>query len=661
MLPAVNRLGPLLLALLVPLAACENDRRASQGDGPPAEPGEGEGEAEGEGEWGRAEGEGEGPGEGEGEGEGEDPDDCEDGQLRCSDRGLPQRCVNGGYLNTFPCEGGLTCADGHCVAGVDCDPGTVGGCSDDLSQRVCLDSGDGWGPRACPEDAPQCFQGTCGHQICTLGRRRCRGEQSVEVCGQDGEAWATIERCDEGGAHLVCIRGECTEGCGAGVKAYSYIGCEYWSVDLPQYDDPFSHGNAAPHAVVLSNTGSRPARITVETHSGAVVPAPIEVGPGEARSIEFPRLDIDGTGRSLNSFKIRTTEPVVAYQFNPLNNVNVASNDASLLLPVDALGLEHYILSWPGGVGGFILPQTAWFTIVGASPGTTQLQITFSSRVMDGGEFEGIEAGQTLEFAIEEWEVLNFEVETTLNFPNVEIGDVTGSHVVADRPIAVFAGHKEAVLGERGEHDDNGPCCADHLEQQLFPVEAWGSHYLAVHSPPRGTEVDHWRILASRDGTQIATDPAIEGLDGVVLDAGEFAEAATVESFEVTATEPVLVGQFLVSQTALGIDSIKGDPAFILAVPVTQFRDNYVVLTPENYREDWITIMKPAGAEVVLDDALVAANQFEPFGSGDFVRAWIAVEPGAHAVEGDAPFAVAMFGYDSAVSYGYPGGLDLDR
>src|SRR5690606_38495873 len=53
------------------------------------------------------------------------------------------------------------------------------------------------------------------------------------------------------------------------------------------------------------------------------------------------------------AYRVRSSVPVVAYQFNPLDNVDVFSNDASLLKPVEALtdsgdGLRpaYVVLGW---------------------------------------------------------------------------------------------------------------------------------------------------------------------------------------------------------------------------------------------------------------------------------------------------------------------------
>ena len=584
---------------------------------------------------------------------------CADGASRCDELGVPEECTSGVWVQGEPCDPDEVCVGGSCVPGADCEPGTVIGCWDETAQRACNDTGSNFERTPCP-DGEFCFRGECGSQICDPGERGCDEDgRYIELCADSGEEWVRLEECNPRD-DLVCVGGECVSGCAAALKDPTYIGCEYWSVDLPQYQDPGGDPRRVPHAVVIANTGDRVAEVIVETRSGIpLVDESALVAPGAVETLVFPRADVEDTARSMNSFRISTSEPVVAYQFNPLNDVGVASNDASLLLPANAIGREYYVMSWPSGIGvlGFA-PQTGWFTVVASAEGETIVEITFSADLIDGVEPDliGIDRGETHVFVMEQWEVLNFEAETTFG----NIGDLTGTHIEASRPIVVFGGHEEAVIGEE-EPDGGGPCCADHLEQQLFPLDTWGTRYSAVHSPPRGAEPDRWRILGGHDGTRITTIPPIAGLDGQTINAGEFIQADVVESFEVIATQPVMVAQFLVSQLDYRIDRTRGDPAMILAVASEQYRDEYMVLTPQDYSEDWITVIRPVGAPIELDGALLDDGIFTRFGTNEFEYAYIAVEPGPHSVVSpdERRFGIAMFGYNSAVSYGYPGGLNL--
>ncbi|MDX2316384.1 MAG: IgGFc-binding protein, partial [Gammaproteobacteria bacterium] len=259
-------------------------------------------------------------------------------------------------------------------------------------------------------------------------------------------------------------------------------------------------------------------------------------------------------------------------------------------------------------------------------------------------------AGEIYEFSLHHFEVLNLEADAQyLMDPTT---DLSGTTISATQPIAVFGGHEEAVVG--------GECCAEHLEQQLFPVSTWGDHYFAVPAESRGGSEDVWRILASEDNTQINTlPPQPDGNDSFVLNRGQYRDITTSAAFEVVGSAPIALGQYLASQGATA--DFIGDPAFILAVPLSQLRESYTVLTPADYTEDWLTVVRPIAEPITLDGQLVSDTAFRSFGIGGYEYAWISVEDGAHTVEAAVPFALIAYGYSQAVSYGYPGGMNLRR
>ncbi len=490
-------------------------------------------------------------------------------------------------------------------------------------------------------------QGPDAGGVCAAGLPHCADRYTPAVCNEDGTGFDILDPCPSGAA---CLGGECASECLLGRKEPTYIGCTYWSVDLDNYPDPFGDPAAVPHAVVIANPSSAEALVTVETLADVQLPAQeFAVPAGEVTVYTFPRLDVDGTTITNHSFRLRSSWPVVAYQFNPLNNEGVASNDASLLLPAENLGREYLVLTWPTTPIPEIFqlpPQHGYFTVVATSQGTTTVTVQLSGRVEAGPDIETLEPGEH-EFELEQFDVLNLEADGTNIF---EIQDLTGSIVTASQPVAVFGGHEEAVVGEG--------CCAEHLEQQMFPVETLGDHYLAARTETRGGPGDIWRIVAAQDNTAVQTVPPQPGGAAMfTLNRGEWREIDTADSFEVLADKPVMVGQYLRSQE--DTEDHIGDPALILAVPVGQFRDDYVVLTPADYSEDWLTVMRPAGVEVVLDDAALPDGAFTPFGSGDYEMAWVRVDDGTHRVTSAERFGLTAYGYSAAVSYGFPAGLDL--
>ena len=206
---------------------------------------------------------------------------------------------------------------------------------------------------------------------------------------------------------------------------------------------------------------------------------------------------------------------------------------------------------------------------------------------------------------------------------------------------------------------------------------------------PRGAEKDTWRILAAEDGTEVSFSPAsVSAVRN--LNRGEWFEFESNLDFFINSNKPIMVGQFLAAEQAPDpgrhdYDAGIGDPAFILAVPVQQFRDSYVFLAPDKYEEDYVSIAIQADMEARLDGNSLADIPQE-FVSDLEGTNWKAVRmpitDGFHSLscvnphhccneneldDGDVDCdtivcgcSVMVHGYDSYVSYGYPGGLNLE-
>ncbi|AWV90873.1 IgGFc-binding protein [Bradymonas sediminis] len=577
---------------------------------------------------------------------------------------------------------------GACVEPV-CTPGAFQGCTAEGLQSVCNQSGTRVVEMICPGDKP-CTDGQCEAPECSAGVTRCLDRRRLEVCNEAG-AFVPAEPCPTG---TECFNGTCENLCELNKKVSSYIGCEYWSADLDNYEEATSQ----PHAIVVANPNAESsARIELSAGfsqqilradpSGA--PYDLDIGPGEVGVFAIPTgFDHSGT-RILENKAIRLTSsvPVIAYQFNPLNNVGVFSNDGSLLIPTNTLGREYRVLSWPhrGGsqnIRGFV-------TIVNSFGNPNRVRVTPSAQVIAGPGVPQIEAGETRVFDLAPGASLNLETSGAELDQAIAQGcltdgdgaptqvtpcpDLTGTQIVADEPVTVFGGHQCANVVR-------GVDRCDHIESVLFPTSIWGTHYIGSKFSPRADgatkEPDIWRVIAAEDGTVIQTDPPIPNVHQYTLNAGEwrqFEAVAPHANFELVASKPVMLAQYMVGANWLGIprecntgiDQYNptgiGDPAMTTAVPRAQFRQDYLVLTPENYERNYINIMVPAGHQVRLDGAPVADDAWQPVGTRDtYEIAQIRVDAGPHYLEADIPFGVVSYGYDCHVSYAYPGGLNLE-
>jgi len=443
-----------------------------------------------------------------------------------------------------------------------------------------------------------------------------------------------------------------------------YLGKEFFAVDLNNYDgdeNPVTgqiegSADAAQFSVTVSNpinsTGTATIAITQEGGDEAGTYEKVE--PGALEIFDLPRWDCEDTFYGDRSFFVESDVPVTVHQFNPANNEGVYSNDASLLLPVHSLGERYRAACWRFDNVGITTDEMSGFsdyiTIVATQDGTT-VRVVPTADVRAGENVPAVQQGALLEMTLNRGEVLQVESDNT-NAPGGR-SDLTGSLVTGSKPIAVFSGNECALVPD-------GVMACDHIEEQLFPVSAWGVHYFVVKFEPRKTEDDLFRIIADEDGTQVETSPSIDGFP-VTLDGGEFIEFVYDGDFEVTASLPVSVIQYMTGSQYCGQDLFAiGDPAMLVALPEEQFIDEYIFLTPEKYLEDYINVIAPSGtSSLTIDDVEIDSSLWVDFPSGDFMRARVPVEPGVHHLQASQDVGVIVYGYDDDVSYAYPGGAYL--
>ena len=586
--------------------------------------------------------------------------------------------------------------------GQSCWPGYHYGCAvDGIALLVCRDDGEGLSPVPCVSETGgtgRCLDGHCTR--CSPGERTCHGDDEVWQCDDTGDAWTTWQNCDGEATGQVCSLGTCARLCDLSIKWNTYLGCDYWGADL---DNAFVEGGENGYhdaqgqqfAIVVSNPHDRfPTLVDItwfDEATGAVAPVLGEeydaqlgwqrpfpsapIGPGELRIFNLPRRDVNGTVQAPLAYHVHSSIPVTAYQFNPLSNVGVFSNDASLLLPANVFGTWYWVMTREQ-----TFPELrSYVTVLAVQPGETQVEVRVTAPTLVGvpSGLAPLEPGDSVLRTLHQYDVLSLETNATG-------ADMTGTSVLASKPVAVFGGSEAAnapntnhceggmCVGDPGTpqtpcdtHDDCltfNTCCADHLEEQLFPVKTWGRRYLCAQSYQQGFEEDVWRVIAAEDGTQVTTFPV--QVDIPVLNAGEwfdFQANEHADDFELVATKPVMVGQFLTSQEAQQIpdDEAMGDPSFILVVPEEQFRTDYVFLAPDKYARDYVTVVAPREALVTFDDVPVDAGLWSDLGTGDNRAARFRIADGVHAVRADRPVGVYVYGVDRYVSYGYPAGLDL--
>ncbi len=574
----------------------------------------------------------------------------------------------------------------------------------------------------CAPSIPACTK-------CVPGAVQCDGLK-VTTCDAAGAANVVTQTCDPTKG-TACRDGSCTQLCDQAAAQQSNVGCEYWGADLDNADiSPSLNAAAQQYAIVVSNVQPDvPARVTVtqdDSISGELahqlsVVATAVIAPQNLEVFNLGPREVDGsadgtfntgTGTALtrHAYQITSDFPIVAYQFNPLDNVQVFSNDASQLLPFSGLntgaGLAYVVPGWPQTIAltndpstNFGLDLRAFLAIIATRP-DTHVTVQPTARIIAGGPFAaGVAAGASGTATLQPFDVLNLE---TGDFD----ADFTGTLVSADQPVVVFPGSEASDAPEYQTLADRY-CCADHLEHQTPPLRTVGKSYVLAKMPNRTAaviaagadigeipETEYYRVVAASTGTTHVTTTLPPPWNAFDLNGqGDFQTIPSQNDFVLQASQAAMVLQVQSGQQQGGVPNglPGGDPSTFFPAPVEQWRSDYVLLTPDKYVFDYLVIIAPSNASVYVDalkldatnsgvtpsdglDAVTRGSPTPPYWTYRYQLSYPIIDPsasapmnilpgkqndGVHRVQSDAPVGVIAYGFDSYVSYAYAGGTQL--
>ncbi len=494
-----------------------------------------------------------------------------------------------------------------------------------------------------------CFPGM-GCILCYPGQRWCEGDQVVE-CDPGGLSYSGVTYCDPMQGEL-CQGGVCISLCDQAEQERSSIGCKFYGVDMEQ--DP---GHVTlPYAIVASNVHETlDANVEVHKKNGATwdLLDSRTVAPQSLEIFQLPNNQISGTGlQPGNAYRLTSHIPIIAYQFNPLDGVSSYSSDASLMLPASAYDTMYRVPAWGSQYGNSDLNVIA--EVDGTEVTITPTVATSAGGIVPAGQ-PGVPFGP---ITMDEGDVLQVTAP-----PNTSL---EGTVVESTQRVGVFAGHSCANIPPQ-----NTWC--DHIEEQIFGIQTWGSEYLGARLPVRmqqgQPEISVWHFMAGNDPTDLTFEASawVTGLppgNQLSLQPGEVAElqisGATTDpgDFHVTGTEAFLVTQYMIGELQGGD---IGDPCMVQAVPVEQFLEAYVVLVPPTWVLDRMVITREPLSTVTVNGTSIDSwpgwvEYTHVTNDWEVVR--IEVQDGAYVLEGSAPFGVQVTGFDDYDSYCYPGGLN---
>jgi len=375
-----------------------------------------------------------------------------------------------------------------------------------------------------------------------------------------------------------------------------------------------------------------------------------------AANLKFNKLGIQSAGVLINSSQNISVVLLNRQQF---------STDTALVLPVSSLDNEYIVTTYQSPkfsqVRGVSTAENRPFMGIVASEDNTQITVISTVDYNDGiaPRLQGIP--------------YNIQLSRGDTYQAYSIGDLSGTSISSDKPVAVFAGNGCSPVQE---------FYCDHLVENILPVNTWAAEYYVTPLAMRANG-DTFMVYGAYDNTVIR----LNDFYLTKLNKGQSYEFIEANPSKITANKPFALMQLsngvLYDQSTTG--SPIGDPAMLMVQPQEHYLSRYVVSTlPETILVESAAYTGPfrnhfanlLANEFVKDsitlDGLPINVQWQAIEDSNYFGASLPLSIGVHQIEGAGVFGLYVYGfdlYDSYANYGgsalstryVPGSIDLQR
>lgn len=401
-----------------------------------------------------------------------------------------------------------------------------------------------------------------------------------------------------------------------------------FTLTLP-FLSPSTNGGA--ERFLLSFAAEAQAIVTVRyTASGRVESVLVPAGSTalmvlDTADLALPQLE----GTFDRSLVVEASAPVTAMVVLDRGT----ASEAYWAIPDSLLGLEYRAVGYQSiGPGSF--------TVIAATEDETTVTITPNLTTLNDRP-----AGGTFSVMLHKGQV--YQVMTKPRLIETDDDDLTGTHITADRPVAVWSGTACARLPV-------GNITCGPLLEQLVPTDMQGRlHPLTLFASERQT---FYKVVTSCPETSVKGPELIPALDTVFTEGNGRLTGITFRDGIIETSGPALVAHLGVNvseRPPTYVDSAVGDPAMALVVPVEQMGDKYRFVVPQllargdgglsvGWRHIVNVVRSSAAVQGTLDGTPLAF-------AGN--TAIVQVFPGEHTVQADGPVSVTLNGRSVSDAY----------
>jgi len=441
-----------------------------------------------------------------------------------------------------------------------------------------------------------------------------------------------------------------------------------------------SQAEMFPPVLWITTKENKKIRFTVSTINGIIFKG--SVRPKQITYVKIPLEMIVYDSTQSNStewfkgiyIKAKNGRKIVVFG----QNEEIGSNDAYLALPVITLpggrSYEYIVASVHGDYGTATQTKDSVALIIGTE-NDTGLIIKPSVIIPNGFA----SAKRFVPGAPDSLNTVIIQKFQTF-YLQVHGRDISGTHIIANKPISVFSGHEctNVPLGRE-------PC--DMLIEQIPPTDTWGTEVITIPLKTiKGGDII--KIIASKDATIVNVtktniyNGTVTRNPSFTLNAGKFKELLIKDFSLIQSNHPIGVFQIGRIRSYLADNVLKSDPLMLFVPPYEQYHNSYAVATAPfepsiegtvnnraayvNYTNIAVPVVYFNANSLIVNNKAVNASDFKPIRRADN-SIWgygtqLLLDEGAQIIKHQDPNAVlsvTLYGFSNQQSWGCTGGMGL--
>uniref|UniRef100_H3AZ76 VWFD domain-containing protein n=1 Tax=Latimeria chalumnae TaxID=7897 RepID=H3AZ76_LATCH len=396
------------------------------------------------------------------------------------------------------------------------------------------------------------------------------------------------------------------------------VGKEFITAFMENYVRRYSTGQFQLHIKAFSAGTS--VKVTVNK---STFRKDLTLGEGETQVVTVDRtVELSGSTLSCNTVIIKADKPISVTSLNS----KALSTDTTIVYPMEQLGIEYYIITPPDG------PYRT-FKEIAIVNGDRENEVSVFLKASVVFRRKYYRAGSKLMVSMKAYEVLQLQASYSLS----------GSRVVAQKPVAVLAGHSCAMKFSK----------CNHVFEQLLPVSRWGTSFV-VPPVPFQTRYD-WVFIMTSQNTQLEVHRE-SGKQSKKLVGG------TLVKYSLPLKNPLYITSDVGIQVMLLFNGMRArnnyyDPFFVNIIPTSQFCNSYSLNAYTGFTNYALIVAKPSAQSKMNFDGKAASKlSWAPIADSGYSWALMEYDKGAgsHTMDSDDSFGLYSIGVGKMNGYGSP-------